>query len=188
MAIKIKRAEGTVEFCENLSLRGDWEEKNEELTAVRQTGSGRLVDGDASRLAAEIREIEERMESDTLLFRIRAVTRKRWAEAVAANPPREGEESDEAAGMHVSAMFDELLSEPGVIVSVTRKTTGEVVDFDPATEWLPLSEEMSDAQFSEFGQKVFDLNRGVIARPFSRAASRVTAGSGPSLKPPSDSE
>lgn len=177
MGIKIKRAEGTVEFCEDLSLRSLWEEKNEALVTLRATSTSRMVDAEVSALAAEIREIEDQMEAATLLFRIRAVPRKRWAEAVAAHPPREGDENDEAIGMNSAAVFDELLSEPGVIVSVTRKSTGEVVDFDPATDWKPLSEEMSDAQFSEFGQKVFDLNRGVVGRPFSRPASRVTSAS-----------
>src|SRR5690606_28225617 len=90
MAVKIKRAQGTVELCEDMELRGEWEEKNEALVTARATGTGRLVDPDVSRLAAEVRELEQAMESATLLFRLQASPRKRWAEAVAANPPREG--------------------------------------------------------------------------------------------------
>ena len=188
MTITIKRAEGIVEFCEDLSLRGDWESKNAELIEARARPSSRMVDPAVTALAEEVRDLEERMAPLIVVFRLRAVTRKRWQEAVASNPPRPDHEADQAVGADMGAVVDELLAEVGTIVSVTRKHDGTVEDFDPPVDWPALSGEISDAQFGEFAQKVFDLNRGVVGRPFSRPASRATAASETNSKQPNDSE
>lgn len=177
MSIVIKRAEGIVEFCTDLDLRGEWEKASEDLRESRNALSDRWVDGAEREAAEAVQALEKQMAESTLEFRIRAVPRKVWQETAAANPPREDNEADAAMGTNVSTFFDALLSMPGTIISVNEKSSGKVVDFDPATDWQQLADEMSDGQYSEFAQKVFDLNRGVVARPTSRAASLVMRGS-----------
>lgn len=177
MAITIKRAEGIVEFCTDLALRGEWEQAQEELLTHQSKPSERLVDKEGQRLAACVVDLENRMAAAQLVFRLGAVGRKQWQETVAAHPPREDSEADAAMGTNVSTFFDALLSTPGTIISVNEKVSGKVVDFDPIIDWMPLADEMTDGQYSEFAQKVFELNRGVVARPTSRAASKLTGGS-----------
>src|SRR5690606_31063341 len=103
--------------------------------------------------------------------------RKQWQETVAAHPPRDDNDSDQSMGVNISTFFDALLSTPGTIVSVNEKASGKVVDFDPATDWQQLADDMTDGQYGEFATKVFELNRQSVARPFSVAASRATAAS-----------
>lgn len=178
MSIVIKRAEGVIEFCTDLQARAEWETANEALLEARTRRGARWASTDVAELAAKVTDLEAQMESSVLLFRLRAVPRKQWQEAVTANPPRDGNESDEAMGVNVSTFFDSLLGTVGTIVSVTEKSSGKVVDFDPVTDWKPLADEMTDGQYGEFAQKVFELNRGVTSRPFSPTASRETSASG----------
>lgn len=177
MAITIKRAEGTIEFCTDLQLRGDWETAQAELIAAQSSRSQRLVDGNLAEAAAKVTDLETQMAESVLLFRLRAVPRKQWQETVAAHPPRDDNDSDQSMGVNISTFFDALLSTPGTIVSVNEKATGKVVDFDPATDWQQLADDMTDGQYGEFATKVFELNRQSVARPFSVAASRATVAS-----------
>lgn len=177
MSIVIKRAESVIEFCTDLAARAEWESANEALLNARTRRGERWASKDVSELAVKVTELEAQMESSVLLFRLRAVPRKQWQEAVSDNPPREGNESDEAMGVDVSTFFDALLGAVGTIVSVTEKESGAVVDFDPTVDWKPLADEMTDGQYGEFAQKVFELNRGVTSRPFSPTASRETSAS-----------
>lgn len=184
MSITIKRAEGVVEFCTDLALRGEWEQAVDALNEARNTLSERWIDGAEKEAAEAVQALEKQMAESTLSFRICAVPRKVWQETVAAHPPREDNAADEAMGTNVATFFDALLSMPGTIISV-NEASGKVVDFDPVTDWKPLADEMTDGQYSEFAQKVFELNRGVVARPTSRAASLVMRGSGQNSKQPS---
>lgn len=171
MPIKIKRPEATLAFCPDLDARADWEAATARLEEARRAASDRLADSAIAEAAREVRAAEDVMNNSVLLFRLRAVSRKEWQEKIAANPPREGNDGDQAMGINQTTFFDDLLSSVGTIVSVTEKATGDVVDFDPASDWMPLADEMTDGQYQEFVQKVFELNRGVVASPFSRSAS-----------------
>lgn len=185
MAITIKRAEGTIEFCTDLQLRGDWETAQAELIAAQSSRSQRLVDGNLAEAAAKVTDLETQMAESVLLFRLRAVPRKQWQETVAAHPPRDDNDSDQSMGVNISTFFDALLGQSpdpakgleSTIVAVTYKVSGAVEDFDPATDWQQLADDMTDGQYGEFATKVFELNRQSVARPFSVAASRATVAS-----------
>lgn len=177
MGIVIKRAESVIEFCTDLQARADWETANDALLEARTRRGERWASTDVSELAAKVTELEAQMEQSVLLFRLRAVPRKQWQEAVSANPPRDDNDGDQSMGVNVSTFFDALLETVGTIVSVTEKSSGKIIDFDPVAHWKPLADEMTDGQYGEFAQKVFELNRGVTARPFSPTASRETSAS-----------
>lgn len=112
------------------------------------------------------------MNDSMLLFRLRALPRRRWQELVTEHQPREDNEIDADLGVDQSQFFDAVMSELGTVVSVNRKGSGEVIDFDPA-DWNDLADEMSDGQWAEFAQKILELNRGVVGAPKSRTASRL---------------
>lgn len=173
--LSVKRPETWVPLCLDMSLRADWEALDEQLRkAQKSSGSdGRMTgNAEATRLAEEIRNLEDRMESETAKFRLRALPRNRWAELVAAHPPRDGDDDDKNVGLNRSTFFDAALVEPGVIVEVVQG--GEPMEFDPVAEWESLADDMTDQQYTEFANAVFLLNRGKVSIPFSRAASRKT--------------
>lgn len=172
MAIKVKRAEGIVEFCTDQSARADWETACEALEEARNSGTGRMADTSVMDAAKAVQDAEGPMNEAMVLFRLRALPRRRWQELVAENQPREDNEIDAGLGVDQSTFFDAVMTELGTVVSVNEKVSGKVVDFDPA-DWNDLADEMSDGQWAEFANKILELNRGVVGAPKSRTASRL---------------
>jgi len=169
MTITIKRAEGFVDFCTDLGLRAEWEEANESLETLRKDANNMLVDTAVSEAVQTVKDLESRMSASTLLFRVQALRRGQWNDIVAQNPPREDDAGDKALGVDTSKFFDDVAIES--IVAVTNKVAGEVVAFDPAAEWVPLADEMSNGQYNDFVTKFRELNQAATNVPFSRAAS-----------------
>ena len=171
MAITVKRAETTVEFCSDLSLQSEWEAASGEFADARRNPSGRMADPEVRAAAEKVRELEDAMEAAILVFKVRALPRKRWQELIAAHPKRDDSEQDETYGVNVSTFFDAVASEPGSIYAVNFKATDEVVDFDPSQEWSALADDMTDGQYNDFVEAFLKVNRLSTTRPFSRAAS-----------------
>lgn len=185
MAISVKRAEGYVDFCEDLSLRAEWEEACDELDQARKrVGTGRMADG-ALAEAQAVRAIEEAMQASIVRIKMRALGRKRYQELGAEHPAREENEQDAAYGVNVSTFFDAVAKES--IYAAVEKGSGKVRDFDPKSEWEQLADEMTDGQYGEFVQKLLELNRGVTKPDFSRAASVLIQTSGRTSSSPSES-
>lgn len=186
MAITVNRARGFVDFCTDLALQTQWETANEALVKSRQAGGDMLVDGASAEAAAVVQDLEARMTGSVLRFELEALRRKHWQELGIRHPAREGVPNDARLGIDTSVFFDAVaagvdddeLKTPPSIIAVTKKDTGEVVDFDPATEWVPLADDMTDGQYNAFVEKILELNRGAVSKvPFSRLASVVTQGS-----------
>lgn len=184
MAITVKRAEGFVDFCADLSLRADWESAVEALDKARKTPSGQMIDTAVSDAAALVHQLEAQMDESKHIFRLHGLKRSLWQSLAGEHEPREDNRNDATLGVNTSTFFDAVALES--IVGVTLKTKdGEVVDFDPATEWITLADDMTDGQYNEFVEKFLELNRGVTGVPFSRAASLVTRSSEASSSKPS---
>lgn len=177
MAITIKRPEGVVELCMDLSLAAEWELATKALDEARKSRSGRMVDSDESERAAAVLSVESAMAGSTLVFRLRAIPRRRWQELVLEFPARADHELDESLGFDASKLFDAVLVEPGAIFAVNEKVSGDPVDFDPAKDWQSLADDMTEAQWDAFASKVLELNRGVTSAPKSLLASRLTEAS-----------
>lgn len=184
MSITLKRAQTTVELCTDLSLAAEHERANKRLSEAAAVKDDR-ENSPVAAIAREITELEGRMAESTIVFTLAALPRKRYAEIVAAHPPREGEEVDEAFGLNVSTGIDAILVEPGVLVSVAEKVTGAAVEFS-AEDWPALADEMSNSQWEQFAQAVVTLNQGRVSAPFSPVASVLTRRSDASLSKPSD--
>lgn len=188
MSIKIKRQRGYVEFCEDMSLQAAWEHANAELQEAQQKPQRTMNNPDLKAKAQAVVDAENAMADSVLVFELEALSRKKWQEFEAANPPRPGNSEDETLRFDQSKFFDAVFTfvdagspEPHpTIVSVKRKKDGEPVEFNPATDWVSLADEMTDGQFNEFALKAILLNRGNAGVPFSRAASQLMERSGKS--------
>ena len=178
MSITIKRARGTVEFCVDLAKQVEWEAATDALKTAQVNPADRMVDTEATAAAKVVAETETAMADTILIFELEALPRKKWQEFEAAHPPREGVKEDENFSVNVSTFFDAVL--PPMIFAVRSKSKNKPFDFDPATEWLPLADEMTEGQHNEFALKALRLNRGSTGVPFSRAASLLMAASGKS--------
>lgn len=175
MALKITRPEKIVSLCTDAALQAEWEQANSDLiNSVRESGDGRLVGGGSkAALARKVQEVEQEMLKSTARFRLRARNRNEWATLAAEHPPRPDNADDKARGVNTETFFDAVIM--ASIVDVTQDD--ETVEFDPATEWAPLADEMTDAQWAQFAEAVWQLNRGEVSVPFSRSASRALRGS-----------
>lgn len=171
MTLTIKRPETTVEVCTDLSLKARHEQAERALVEARRTQKT-MASADVRALAEQVRELEQEMAAATVVFTLQAYPHKKWAELEEAHPPRAGVSEDEALSVNTSTFFDAVM--PGSIVGVVRKSDGEPVPFDPATEWVTLADEISNAQFNDFALSVLRVNRGVTGAPFSQTASLVT--------------
>jgi hypothetical protein len=183
MSLTINRATTTVDLCLDLSLKADHERAAAHLDDVRRESAQdqREASSAVSDAAAAVQDLEAKMKAATLKFTLQAVTRKRWNEFELAHPPREDNESDASIGVDSSAL-DEILRES---VTTVTNPAGEVVPFDPATEWAPLADDMSSAQWNLFALATLALNNGATSAPFSQAASRVIQRSAATSKQPS---
>lgn len=184
MSITLKRAQATVELCTDLALAAEHERASKRLHDARATKDDRENSSSAA-IAREITDLESQMADATLVFTLAALPRKRYAEIVAEHPAREGDELDESFGLNVSTGIDAILTEPGVIVAVANKVTGEPVDFDAPAEWPDLADEMSNSQWEQFATSVIQLNQGKVGVPFSPVASALIRRSDASSSKPS---
>lgn len=182
MGITVKRPEKIVEFCTDLALQAVWEAAGEELATVkkreqadaRMTGESKAVRD----LKKRIQELENQMLDSIVVFTLRALPRKRWVELEAEHPPREDNDEDKRYGVNVGTFIDAVMVEPGTVAKVAYKGSGERVDFDPASEWQSLADEMSNAQWEQFAIPLLLVNRGTVTPGFNRAAWHRTPSSG----------
>lgn len=173
-----KRGRDTVEFWADPTQLADYAAALSELAEVTETEKRDPRMSGSKRPAAEkkVREIAKRAEADVIVFTIEALPRKRWAELQAEHPARKDNELDEQFGANAETFVDAVLSEPGAIVSVVRKTTGEAVDFT-AADWAAESADMSAGQWEPFARSVLLLNESNPSPDFKWAASLGTKSS-----------
>lgn len=171
--VTINRPETTVELCTDATLQAAWEQASSALAIAqqdavkdqRETGEPKAL-RDAKKA---VRDIEAAMHAHMLVFTLRALPRKRFAEIEAEHTPREGDAADEKYGLNLATGIDALFSEPGTIAKVHWKATGETEPFDPA-DWTALADDMSQGQFEPFALAVLGVNRGQVMPGFNRAA------------------
>lgn len=171
MSLTIKRPEKVVSLCLDASLRAEWEAATARLAdLMKRPADGRMTgNAEATALAAEVGDLEERMAADTARFRVRGLPRNKWAAHVAAHPPRKDDPADAQYQINTATFFDAVLAES--IVDVEQ--AGESVTFDGAKDWLPLADDMTNGQYGEFVDAVLELNKGAAGIPFSRAAASL---------------
>jgi hypothetical protein len=179
--IKMNRPEAVYKLCTDMGMRVEWEALDEQLRKIRSQTTGDRLTGnvEATRLAEQIRELEDQMQAGEISFRLKALPRPAWNRLTAEHPPRQGDEDDKAAGFNRETFFDALMTfklpggSPGTILEV-RTHDGELVEFDPEADWSELADEMTNQQYSDIANLAHLMNEGRVSVPFSRAASRTT--------------
>lgn len=172
--VSIKRPETTVDLWEDADLHAEWQAASETLTRLRREHEAdRRESGEATAVqdaATKVVDLERKALDGLLSFRLRALPRVRFAEIQEEHPPREGNKNDEFAGVNLATFIDAVMIEPGTVVSVTRKATGEVEPFDGPKDWVALADEMSNGQWEAFVNPLLVVNRGQVSPGFNRAA------------------
>lgn len=174
MKLTVKRPETTVDLCMDGELFARYEQQEADLKQARQEGlADRRLNGPIATKARELVETIRQMRAESVTFTLRGMPRKEWAKLLAENPPRDDNPNDKQYGANIDGLMAAAI--PACIVGVTKD--GEPVDFDPATDWDALADDMTDAQYDEFVLKTQSVNRGRQEVPFSQAAFKLTADS-----------
>jgi hypothetical protein len=142
-------------------LVGEYEELERQLREVRGEDS---LASPAGAIRARMDELRGEMAEETAEFRLRALPRKKFRELIAAHPPRKDDDGNviqrDYLGVNYESFFDALI----------RKSIVEpAIDADTLT--LLLDERLTDRQFEDFTDVVWNLNRASVNVPFSPAAS-----------------
>lgn len=166
-----KPAEDTLPLC----LRGDLVAQFQELDRQRQAEAEKppvdsLAAGGRRREIAEAMEaLREEMKASTVVFRVRAMPRKKFRELCDAHQPRLAVDGtihrdDRALGVNQATFWDPLI----------RACLVEPVLDEPRLAKL-LDEVLSDYQFEQLAGAAFAVNRSDVDIPFSSAAFRDLA-------------
>lgn len=187
MVSLITRATRVVDLCLNMDLQGAWEVACKQLDDAKNVAAldPREADTSVRDAAVVVQGLEAQMREHTIRFKLQARPRKEWAQWVAAHPAVPGDAADQAFGLHV-ADLDEVIVES--VLAVTTRA-GEPFEFDMASQWDELADEMTNPQWEMFALAVVDLNQGSGGTqvPFSPAASLAILRSEPTSKRPSGS-
>jgi hypothetical protein len=178
MALTVKRPETRVKFC----LDGDLKAAHEAAEAEYQAENNRrLADprlGSSTRaLAQKVLDLEAQMNDASVTFLIRGLKRGEWTELTTEHAPREGNALDSTYGFNIEALMTAAI--PRSIAGV-ENSKGEALEFDAATEWGPLADDMTNSQYEDFVLAVLRVNAGRNEVPFSLSAFRMTQDSGQS--------
>lgn len=165
MSITVKRAQRTFELVTDLTML----DRIDELSAALATESTTLADPAKSKAARELKAIEKKVDDTTLVFTLRAVTAREFAEAQEAG--RVEKDDQHPDGLDWFKVVRELA--PAATVSVKWKP-GDVAAFDPDADWPELLDSMSDFQVAELLSVIVGLGRETGAGPkaaFARLSS-----------------
>ena len=176
MALKVKRPERTVRVCLDGALVAEYEAVEAELEDVRNRKlvDARLNDPVAA-LERRLGELWEKQQAETVVFRLRALSRHAWDDLKSDHKPRADHKLDEHYGFNTGTIFDAALASDGVIVEVTKN--GKKVPFK-AEDWGGFSEDLTAGQFADFQVAGNELNGGQSEVPFSYAGYKRIHDSG----------
>lgn len=163
-----KPVERTIRLC----LRGDLQAQFEELDrqradAASKTDGDSLAGSPAAAIARRMETLREDMEASTIVFTVRALSRKAYQGLVAQHPPRRDDkgdvlEDDREMGLNQATFWDPLIR-------------ACVVDPElDETQWRRLLDDiLSDRQYEQLASSALVACRGNVDVPFSFAASQI---------------
>lgn len=154
-------------------LAARYEVLRDQLADAKARPPSSLADmSPAKAIEDEMATIEATMAEDTVVFRLRAMRRRDFANFRDQYPPRKDENGNVLAkDIRIGANTDEIW-EPLIRTSVVDPEWTE-------EQFAALFDHLSDAQFDELGLAAFYLNRSKVDVPFSSAASRQNHTSAP---------
>jgi hypothetical protein len=168
-----KLPERTVDLCLRGDLQAEFEDLERQLAqqvAADQAAGPRLNSSPAARrIAKQIEDLRERMREETIILRMRALTRRAWGELQKQHPPRKDEADDEQLGFNPDTF----------IPAAIKACTYEPSDLDDETWDELLDERITEQQFVALQNTMMALNVRPVSVPNSYAASRLLQGSEP---------
>src|SRR5689334_2535642 len=106
-----KLPELSIPICLRGDLVAEIQELDRELNTLDRP-SASLADGGRKRQVAErIEALRAEMTAASVVFRLRAITRRRWTELLKEHPPRPDVDADRVVGLNESTFYDALLRE-----------------------------------------------------------------------------
>lgn len=118
----LEQPERTVRICLKGKLVGEHEDAERQLAEAQKAGLGTMGAGArAAEIAAQVRELEERMEDASVTFRVRGISyfeREAWLKA---NPPREGHEERFNPITGCPSLIAACLVDPAVTVEQAKR-------------------------------------------------------------------
>lgn len=175
MLAESKRPERSVEICLRGDLVASFEELERDLEAEERKALNSLGGGERTgELADQIEALRTEMAENSVIFRLRALSRPEFRAMVSAHPPRRDPttndpvDRDQFVGVNTDSFFDSLI----------RACVVEP-EMDDEDWKLLLEDRLTDKQFDALSDAAWHLNRGDVDIPFSRAASRFSRSSEP---------
>lgn len=159
---RAKAPERVVDLCLDADLAAEHDELNRRLLeAQRKPATSLAGTGAAAEIARQIRDLEERMQSSVVQFRMRGLSAFRRDEWFAANPARDGKEEG----------FNPVTGLPSLIAACC-------VDPEMTVEQAQqLCEQLGTGQADRLFSAAFEATNGGGDVPFSVAASVTLRGS-----------
>lgn len=161
-----KLPERTVDICLRGDLQAEWEDLHRQLADAQavQARDKRLNSGKAvEEIGQQITAVQEQMRADTIVFRLRALPRRRWTELLKGHPARKDHDEDGQIG------FNGETFAPAAI----RACTYSPDDLDDETWADLLDNRLTEHQFAELTDAMFALNVRKVSIPNSFAASQI---------------
>lgn len=162
-----KLPERTVDICLRGDLQAEWEDLHRQLAdAEAAAAKDKRLNGDkrAREIGEQITAVQDQMRADTIVFRMRALSRKAWATLLKQHPPREKNEEDAQLGYNA----DEFM------VALIRACTYSPDDLDDEGWAALLDDTTTEWQFAQLQNTALALNVRKVDVPNSFAASRLT--------------
>jgi hypothetical protein len=155
------------QLCLRDDLRQQHRKLEEELAAAMREAPATMGEqAKTRRLAEQIRDLEEQMDTESLHLVVQALPPGRYRELLREHPPRQSDPVDRHQGFNVDSFIPELLKE-----SISRPTLS-------AAQLQQAIAACSDGQLMDWAGACISLNQEAMSVPFSPAASRLTQGSG----------
>jgi hypothetical protein len=178
MLAEAKLPERTVPTCLRGDLVAEHEQLNEQLELLEKKAVDSLAGNGGAELAARIDELEEQMRDSTYPVRLRALSKPDFRAFLAAFPPRVDAEGKSSNQLDAAYGFD---TDAGFETLVRRSVVDPELD---DADFADLLGKLTENQFDSLAVVAWQLNKGDIDVPFSRAASRLNRLTADDSKPP----
>lgn len=167
---KAKLPERTVDICLRGDLQAVWEDLHRQLADVEAAAAkDKRLNSDkrAREIGEQITAVQDQMRADTLVFRMRALPKKKWDKLLKEHPPRKDNEEDAQLGYNVDSFM----------VALIRACTYSPDDLDDEGWSELLDDTTTEWQFAQLQNTALALNVRKVDVPNSFAASQLTQAS-----------
>lgn len=170
---KARLPESSVPLCLAGDLQSRWEELDHQLGTASAKAMSLGEIAPAKVIAEQMQALRDEMAASEVIFRLRALDARTWAK-FRAEMPEEGKTDEEKASY--DDRFHRWACKALVITCFDPAMTVEKAD--------QLSQRLSEGQWQQLTNAVWELNAGRRNIPFSSAASVLTQPSEPSSPRP----